>query len=67
MMNSLELKEQVLENICAEGCKYVNRLLVSLKLQVEHKQLQQLNKTEQEWVLIQLSSLMQVYENSGKP
>lgn len=64
-MKSLEHKELVVERICAEGCQFVNQLLVSADIQLSHEPFQQLNKVVQNWVLVELSSVMNVYENSG--
>ena len=62
-MKSLDERERVVESICAEGCQFVNQLLVSTEIQAEHVQLQQLDKADKQWVLVELSSIMQVYEN----
>jgi len=64
MMKSLKFRDQVVENICNEGCKSVNQLLLSIELQRSHTQLQQLDNVDQEWALLELKSVMQVYENS---
>ncbi len=65
MEKSLEQKEIVVEAICAEGCKFVNQLLLSESLQSRHKLFQALPAEHRQWVLTELHSIMNVYSDSG--
>ena len=65
MVKEHEQRDQIIEAICAEGCKFVNQLLVSESLQSENKLLQLLDKKNQQWVLSELHSIMNVYGDSG--
>ena len=58
-------KEQVLEELCAQGCQRVNLLLADNALQQQQTYLQQLCDTDREWVLHELKSVMSVYALAG--
>ncbi len=65
MVKSLEQKDLVVEAICAEGCKFVNQLLESQTIQAKHDLLQKLDEEQQQWVITELHSIMNVYSDSG--
>lgn len=58
-------KEEVLEELCALGCRRVNQLLADETLHSQHPELQRLNSTDKQWVLVELQSVMSVYELAG--
>lgn len=65
MPKSLNIREQVVETICSEGCKYVNQFVASLDMQSKYEDLQDLSDSDQQWVIVELRSIMKVYERSG--
>jgi len=64
-MKSIEQRNQLVEAICTEGCKFVNQFLASQGLQGKNALLQSLDQEGQQWVLNELRGIMNVYSDSG--
>ena len=60
-MNSDKIT-QAIEHICAEGCTSVNNIIITLEKGEPNKHTEQLDEQEVQTVLLELKTIMAVYE-----
>jgi len=56
---------QLLETICSQGCIYVNSIIELLEAGHPTEHTQNLSQQEQDYLLIELKSIMSVYQKNS--
>lgn len=54
--------QATIESICALGCNRVNEIIDALESGEPVQETEELDQTDQQWVLIELKAIMAVYE-----
>jgi len=61
-MSELKTTSECIETICVQGCTVVREVIIKLETDVQVSEFKHLSKDQQKQVLIELKSVMSVYD-----